>query len=59
MEDHSDCRITDLHAWAVAPGHLAVILAVQSPAVLTPADIKQMLSGIPNLLHVNVEVHGA
>jgi len=57
VEDHSECRITDLHVWAVAPGHLAVILAVLSPNGQTPADIKQMLSGIPHLLHVNVEVH--
>jgi cation diffusion facilitator family transporter len=57
VEEHSECRITDLHAWAVAPGHLAVILAVQSPDAAAPADIKQLLSGIPNLLHVNIEVH--
>jgi cation diffusion facilitator family transporter len=59
VERNSECRITDLHAWAVAPGHLAVILAIQSSTGCTPADIKQLLSGIPHLLHVNVEVHTA
>lgn len=57
VEDHSDCRITDLHVWAVAPGHHAVILAVQSPKPCTPGEIKALLSGVPHLLHINVEVH--
>ncbi len=58
VEDHSDCRIADLHVWAVAPGHHAVILAVRSPSGRAPDDIKKMLSGIPHLLHINVEMHG-
>jgi len=57
VEDHSGCRITDLHVWAVAPGHLAVILAVQSAEPCSPDDVKSLLAGIPHLLHINVEVH--
>lgn len=57
VEDHSSFRITDLHVWAVAPGHLAVILAVQAQDSCNPADIKALLVGIPHLLHINVEVH--
>lgn len=57
VESRSDCRISDLHVWAVAPGHLAVILAVESDRSCTPGDIKALLSGIPHLLHINVEVH--
>jgi cation diffusion facilitator family transporter len=57
VESRSDCRITDLHVWAVAPGHLAVILAVESEQSCTPGEIKALLSDIPHLLHVNVEVH--
>ncbi len=57
VESRSDCRISDLHVWAVAPDHLAVILAVESDNSCTPADIKARLSGIPHLLHINVEVH--
>jgi cation diffusion facilitator family transporter len=56
VEEKAGNRIKDLHVWAVAPGHLAVILAVESPAGCTPGDIKQLLSGIPNLMHVSVEV---
>jgi cation diffusion facilitator family transporter len=57
VEDHSDCRITDLHVWAVAPGQLAAILAVQSRNSCSPGDVKALLSGLPHLLHINVEVH--
>jgi len=57
VEEHSKCRIADLHVWAVAPGHLAAILAVQSPQPCAPDEIKALLSGIPHLLHINVEVH--
>lgn len=59
VEDHSDCRITDLHVWAVAPGHLAAILAVKAPNPCPPDEIKSLLADIPNLLHVNVEIHCA
>jgi cation diffusion facilitator family transporter len=57
VEGDSKYRISDLHVWAVAPGHLAVILAVESDNSCTPEDIKALLSGIPHLLHINVEVH--
>jgi len=58
IKDHASCRITDLHVWAVAPGQLAVILAVQSEAACEPEEIKALLADIPHLLHVNVEVQG-
>lgn len=57
VEEQSDCRVTDLHVWAVAPDHHAVILAVRSSSGCTPDDVKALLSGIPHLLHINVEVH--
>jgi len=57
VEDHSACRITDLHIWAVAPGHHAVILAVKAPESCRPDDVKALLADIPHLLHINVEVH--
>ena len=59
VEEHSECRITDLHVWAVAPGQHAVILSVRSPDPCPPDEIKSLLSGVPHLLHVNVEVHVA
>lgn len=57
IEKHTESRITDMHVWAVAPEHLAVILALKSQHVYDPEDIKALLSHIPHLLHVNVEVH--
>lgn len=56
VEEHTDCRITDLHVWAVAPGHLAVILSVRADKPCDPEEIKTLLSGMPQLLHINVEV---
>jgi cation diffusion facilitator family transporter len=57
VEAEPDCSVTDLHVWAVAPGNHAVILAVETSMPRTPADIKALLSGVPNLIHINVEVH--
>jgi Co/Zn/Cd efflux system component len=51
-----DCRVADLHVWAIAPGHLAVILSVETAKPRTPGEIKAYLSGIGHLSHVNVEV---
>jgi cation diffusion facilitator family transporter len=52
-------RITDLHVWAVAPGHLAAILAVEAPPGSTPGTVKELLADIPHLAHVSVELHSA
>ena len=57
VEAEADCGVTDLHVWAVAPGHHAVILTVESSTARQPADIKALLAGIGHLVHVNVEVH--
>ncbi len=56
VEEHSDCRVTDLHVWAVAPDHLAVILAVETQHAYDPSEIRALLADVPHLLHVNVEV---
>ena len=50
-------RVTDLHVWAVAPEHLAVILSVETPVRRTPDEIKALLTDVPHLIHINVEVH--
>ena len=52
-------QVTDLHVWAVAPGHHAVILAVASQSRRTPEEIKARLDKIGHLIHINVEVHAA
>jgi cation diffusion facilitator family transporter len=57
VEADGTCRVTDLHVWAVAPDHLAVVLSVETSSSLTPDAVKSLLSGIPHLIHINVEVH--
>lgn len=57
VEAEADCRVTDLHVWAVAPEHLAVVLSVDTSSSRTPAEIKALLTEIPHLIHINVEVH--
>lgn len=59
VESEPGCSVTDLHVWAVAPEHLAVILSVKTAASRTPESIKELLADIPHLIHVNVEVHPA
>ncbi|MDZ8118612.1 CDF family Co(II)/Ni(II) efflux transporter DmeF [Pontiella agarivorans] len=57
VEDEKSLKVIDLHVWAVAPGHHAVILSVDSSNGWTPPQVKALLSGIGHLVHVNVEVH--
>jgi len=57
VEAVPDCRITDLHVWAVAPGHYAVILSLETSASRNPDDIKTLLPENLHLVHVNVEIH--
>jgi len=57
IEAGSDCRVSDLHVWAVAPAHLAVILSVVTPSLDNPDEVKALLSDIPNLSHISVEIH--
>jgi Co/Zn/Cd efflux system component len=47
-------RMTDFHLCQVGPGHLAVALVSDVPAV--PSSYKARLTGIPGLSHVTVEV---
>lgn len=57
VEAEPECRVADLHVWAVAPEHLAVILSVQTSKPCGPDAIKALLDGIPHLTHITVEVH--
>ena len=59
VEAEPGVRITDLHVWAVAPEHLAVILSVETAEAHNPDAIKALLADIPHLIHINVEVHPA
>jgi cation diffusion facilitator family transporter len=57
VEAEPECRVADLHVWAVAPDHFAVILSVQTSTPWTPEAVKALLSDIPHLAHITVEVH--
>ena len=57
VEADGTCRVTDLHVWAVAPDHLAVVLSVTAPSSLTPDAVKKLLSDIPHLIHISIELH--
>jgi cation diffusion facilitator family transporter len=59
VESNPDYRVADLHVWAVAPGHHAVILSVKTAGPVEPEAIKTLLSDMHGLTHVNVEVHSA
>lgn len=57
VEAKDDLAVTDLHVWAVAPGHHAVILTVDAANDWKPQQVKALLDGIGHLVHVNVEIH--
>ncbi|WP_372798144.1 CDF family Co(II)/Ni(II) efflux transporter DmeF [Pontiella sp.] len=57
VEAEQGLAVTDLHVWAVAPGHHAVILSVDASNDWKPGAVKLLLDDIGHLVHVNVEVH--
>lgn len=56
VEAEPGCRVTDLHVWAVAPGHLAVVLSVATSEPWKAPAIKALLADFHNIIHMNVEV---
>jgi len=54
--EHDGDGVSDLHLWRVGPGHMALILSVVSDRPQPPEYYKAMLSGLPELSHVTVEV---
>ncbi len=57
VESDPAITVTDQHVWAVAPGHFALILSVDSTVERAPEEAKALLSGIPHLIHISVEVN--
>jgi len=49
-------RISDLHLWRVGPGHIAAIVSVVSDHPETSSAYKKLLSDLPHLSHVTIEV---
>lgn len=56
IEAEPDNRIADLHVWRIGPGHLAAVVTVVTHEPRPPAHYKSLLTNIPNLSHVTVEV---
>lgn len=50
-------EVADLHLWQVGPGHCCAIVAVVAAQPKPPAAYKALLSGLPGLSHVTVEVN--
>lgn len=57
IEADSDNRIADLHLWRVGPEQHAAIVSVVTHDPRPPQHYKDLLSAIPGLAHVTVEVN--
>jgi cation diffusion facilitator family transporter len=57
IEEDADNRITDLHVWYVSENHLAATISLVTNHPQTPEYYKRLLSHIPSLSHVLVEVN--
>lgn len=57
IEEDADNRITDLHVWYVGQNHLAATISLVTHYPQTPDYYKKLLSYIPSLSHVLVEVN--
>jgi cation diffusion facilitator family transporter len=57
IETDADNRIVDLHVWRVGAKHHATIISLVTHQPQGPEHYKNLLSSIPNLSHVTVEVN--
>jgi cation diffusion facilitator family transporter len=55
--ESGDARISDLHVWRVGPGHHAAIVAVVTHEAADSGRFRRVLSDVPGLSHVTVEVN--
>jgi len=58
IEQDADSRIADMHVWYLGPRHFSASLSVVTHHPNTPEHYKHLLSDIPQLAHVIVEVNG-
>lgn len=56
IESDGDARVADLHVWRVGPRHLAAIVTLVAHQPREPDHYKRRLAGLPDLVHVTVEV---
>jgi cation diffusion facilitator family transporter len=57
IEENADNRIADLHVWYISENHLAATISLVTHSPQTPEYYKRLLSHIPSLSHVIVEVN--
>ena len=57
IEEDADNRVTDLHVWNVSQHHLAATISLVTHYPQQPEYYKKLLSHIPSLSHVLVEVN--
>ncbi|MEQ9671499.1 CDF family Co(II)/Ni(II) efflux transporter DmeF [Coleofasciculus sp. G2-EDA-02] len=57
IEEDADNRVTDLHVWYVGQNHLAATISLVTHYPQAPDYYKKLLSYIPSLSHVLVEVN--
>jgi cation diffusion facilitator family transporter len=57
IEEDADNRVTDLHVWYVSQNNLAATISLVTHYPQTPEYYKNLLSHIPSLSHVLVEVN--
>lgn len=57
IEEDADNRVTDLHIWHIGQNHLAATISLVTHHPQTPEFYKNLLSHIPSLSHVLVEVN--
>ncbi|MBL1209282.1 CDF family Co(II)/Ni(II) efflux transporter DmeF [Geminocystis sp. GBBB08] len=57
IEADKDNRITDLHIWKVSENHLAATISLVTHYPQEPIYYKKLLTNIPSLSHVIVEVN--
>jgi cation diffusion facilitator family transporter len=58
IEDRDD-QVVDLHLWRLGPGHLGAIVSVVSRSDRDTLYYRQLLSHVPSLSHLTVEVNRA
>ncbi|ASC73246.1 cation transporter [Halomicronema hongdechloris C2206] len=57
IEEDADNRVTDLHVWYLNQDHLAATISLVTHYPQAPEHYKQLLSRLPSLSHVLVEVN--
>ncbi len=57
IEEDSDNRVADLHLWRISANKFALILSVVTHFPQAPDHYKDLLTELPSLAHITVEIH--